>query len=1022
MQDHYRVIALYRILYVDDEISLLELGKLFLEASGDFTVVTALSAAEAIRLLEQEKFDAIVSDYQMPDMDGIQFLTEVRLRFGPVPFILFTGRGREEIVIQALNSGADFYLQKGGEPKAQYAELAHKVKAAALRKRAEDLLRMSEERYREFFTISRDSIFITTPDGRWIDFNDALMEMIGYTDRDEMSKLPVLSIYADPEDRPRFLALVERQGYVKEYPLRLKQRDGTVIDTLFTTVPVRNPDGSLKAFLGTIRDVTEMKRIAEDARRSHEELAASYEQITATEEELRQTLDNLTEQERIVRESEENYRTVFENTGTAMVVIEESRIISLANSEFTKLSGFSIDEVVGKKTWSEFVVKDDLDRMLAQHKLRRQNPEKALPHYEFRFITKSGDIRNIYLTISVIPGTKRSIASLLDITDRKRAEEILKDAQEYMEKLIQTANAMIVGIDSNGTITLFNKTAESITGYTSAELAGRNWFEVIVPLDRYPYVREEFNRLLSGGLPKHFENPILTKSGEERYIVWKNSEIRVKEQIVGTISYGIDITERKRAEEALAESRRELDAMAANIPGVVYRFCVRPDGSYGFDYISRRSRQILGLENDTATFFDRVTEGIVPENREKFLNSVQQAIRTKTPWMFETQYVKPSGQVIWVSAVSSPVMENEKLIFDGVIFDVTERKRTEQSLQDAALHWQSTFDSTLDAICLLDTDQRIITCNRTMQGILGAKNADALVGRHCWEAVHDTTGPIPGCPHHRMLESHKRETMELESGGRWFTVVADPIWDETGKLVGAVHSMRDITDQRRAEDALLRANRKLALLSSITRHDISNQLMTLDGFVELLHSKAPYPAFENYFTRIRNASSRISAMIRFTKEYAEIGVNAPVWQNCRVLIDTAAKEAPLGEIALKNEIPPGAEVFADPLIVKVCYNLIDNALRYGGKITTIRFFVLEHAGAHVVVCEDDGNGLPAEEKEKIFGRGYGKNTGLGLALSREILDITGITIKENGEPGRGARFEISVPEGMFRFLPTLNDV
>jgi signal transduction histidine kinase len=108
-------------------------------------------------------------------------------------------------------------------------------------------------------------------------------------------------------------------------------------------------------------------------------------------------------------------------------------------------------------------------------------------------------------------------------------------------------------------------------------------------------------------------------------------------------------------------------------------------------------------------------------------------------------------------------------------------------------------------------------------------------------------------------------------------------------------------------------------------------------------------------------------------------------------------------------------VYADPLIYKVIFNLIDNAVRYGKTITTIRFSVEERDGDHILVCEDDGVGIPADEKEKIFQRGFGKNTGLGLAISRQILDITGITLHETGEPGKGARFEIVVPRGKCRF-------
>jgi len=162
------------------------------------------------------------------------------------------------------------------------------------------------------------------------------------------------------------------------------------------------------------------------------------------------------------------------------------------------------------------------------------------------------------------------------------------------------------------------------------------------------------------------------------------------------------------------------------------------------------------------------------------------------------------------------------------------------------------------------------------------------------------------------------------------------------------------------------------------------------------------------------ASDSISAMIRFTREYESIGVNAPAWQEVSLLADSSSKDISFGQIRLINDIPHGIEVYADPLIGRVFFNLMDNAVRHGGKITTIRFSVEEQDDRHIVVCEDDGDGIVAEEKEQIFDRGFGKNTGIGLFLAREILSITGIGIHETGEPGKGARFGMTVPTGAWR--------
>jgi signal transduction histidine kinase len=249
---------------------------------------------------------------------------------------------------------------------------------------------------------------------------------------------------------------------------------------------------------------------------------------------------------------------------------------------------------------------------------------------------------------------------------------------------------------------------------------------------------------------------------------------------------------------------------------------------------------------------------------------------------------------------------------------------------------------------------------------------------------------------------------------KWVNEICHTDYDSQGQPLRSVGIVQDISGIKQAEEALIFASKKLNLLSSITRHDISNQLTVLQGYLALLKKKQPDTSFAEYFVKINAAAERISAMILFTREYENIGVNAPVWQDCDTLIETATKQAPLGMVTVIHEIPAGTKIFADPLIVKVFFNLMDNAVRHGGKITTIRFSSGELGGDHILLCEDDGEGVLPEEKEKIFLKGYGKNTGMGLFLSREILSITGITIRETGEPGKGACFEMTVPKGAWR--------
>jgi K+-sensing histidine kinase KdpD len=165
---------------------------------------------------------------------------------------------------------------------------------------------------------------------------------------------------------------------------------------------------------------------------------------------------------------------------------------------------------------------------------------------------------------------------------------------------------------------------------------------------------------------------------------------------------------------------------------------------------------------------------------------------------------------------------------------------------------------------------------------------------------------------------------------------------------------------------------------------------------------------------METSTTQIQKQITFTRNYQDVGVKAPVWQGIRACIERAAGSLSHEPITVSADIDDNLEVFADPLLEKVFYNLVDNAVRYGETIRKIRFFSVFRDSGLVLVCEDDGVGVPFGEKERIFEQCVGKNTGMGLFLSREILMITAITIQECGEPGFGARFEIVIPPGSWR--------
>jgi PAS domain S-box-containing protein len=227
------------LLLVDDEPLLLDIGKTYLERIPGISVTPAGSAASALTLLEGIAFDAIVSDYQMPEMDGIVFLKTVRARTRTLPFILFTGKGREDVVIEALNSGADYYLQKGGEPKSQYTELAHKIRRSVEQRRTEANLKRKHAVLQAILAASPLGIaYVRNRTFQWV--NDSLAGMLGYT-RHELKGKHLRELYENPETYEqigkRIQQNLKHEGKSRIIT-RFRHRNGFSLDTEIHIAPL----------------------------------------------------------------------------------------------------------------------------------------------------------------------------------------------------------------------------------------------------------------------------------------------------------------------------------------------------------------------------------------------------------------------------------------------------------------------------------------------------------------------------------------------------------------------------------------------------------------------------------------------------------------------------------------------------------------------------------------------------------------------------------------------------------------
>jgi PAS domain S-box-containing protein len=841
------------ILYLDDEPAILDIGKEYLESDGEMTVDITTSAEDALSRLSLVPYDAILSDYLMPDIDGIEFLKRVRNTHPKIPFIIFSGKASMDVVIDAINNGADFFLEKDlDNPVRRFFELCQLIRQGAARYHAEQRLLENEEIFRTVADNSSDWDYWISPTSTIIYMSSSCEQISGYT-REEFIKNPhFLSDIISPLDKQVWDTHISHKNTDDNtitIDIRIIHKDGTNRWISHACLPIYDENRVYRGRRVRNRDITEKILL-----------------------------------EQQLRESEESFRSIFDNQQPMLIVDATSHLISNVNDEAAHLIGLPKQDIIGK-ICHKFICPADIGKCpIGDLNQKVDHSERILLNHVQKQIPVIKTVKPV-----TIHGKEYLIESFVDITERKSRLEELQFTNTMLTTLNESSTSGILVIDQQGEINTYNQNLISILGIEEDIVKSGTEQEIHESLAARSTAPEEFLNFVARLADNQSETGQLDISLiSGKFLSLYSAPMIAKDNtLYGRVWYYRDITTHTLNQDAILHLSKENQIILDNVPAMIWY----KDTKNNFIRVNKKGAESFGMQ----------------------------------------------------------------------IADI-EGKSTYDLFPDYADHYFA-------------DDMEVITSKKPKYAII--------------------------------------EPMTMVNGEtRWVKTDKIPLFNDQGDVSGIIVFVIDITEQQKNEQALRTSNKKLHLLSDITRHDILNQIQVLLFYIDEIEHTSHDSQDQQKIDKINVAVRNIERQITFTRDYQDIGMSSPIWQDIKTTIIKALRSLQIEPIVANIDIGD-VQIFADPLLGKVFYNIIDNAKRYGETITQISFSAHMASNGLVISIEDDGVGIPVDKKKRIFNREYYHNTGFGLNLSREILEITGITIEEHGKPGKGAMFEILVPEGSY---------
>jgi PAS domain S-box-containing protein len=879
---------------------------------------------------------------------------------------------------------------------------------AVLRRRCEldiatqNLMR-SEKKYSTLVEQSNDGIIVIQ--GREIEFaNQQVLKMTGFSMEETIGK--TIADFVSFEYKglvaDRYTRRISGEDVPGRYEIKITGKDGSDIPVEINASAIEHE--GLPAVMAIIRDITERKKAEES-----------------------------------LKESEERFRNFAQSTHELIQSIDADGDIQFVNKAWHDILGYS-EEDLKEITLEDIIHPDSIEHCFSI--FHEVMSGKLVPYVEAKF--KARDGHTIYVEGSAAPrflGDKviATQGFYADVTERKKAEEALRQEKDYAQSIVNTAQTIILTLDAEGRIVNFNQYMEKISGYTAAEVKGKNWIDTFLPERTRQKTRELFSVAISDRNTMGNIDVIVTKSGQEKLIEWYDTTIKDNYgKITGLLAVGQDVTERMEAEERMQRSEEKYRTLFETMEqGLIFW-----DRNGKLISANRAAEHIFGLtleQMQGKTSVD-IKRDAIHEDGSLFPEDMH-------PSILALKTGKPVRDVVigifnprekeyrWVVSNAMPQFKEgakEPHQVYTTFTDITRIKHIEEALYQsekklrASLdNWETTFNSINDAICLLSLDGTIIRCNKAMNDIVGRGGKD-IVGENCHKLVHGTGGTVDKCPHLKMIQSGHREAFEVVVGDRWYHIVADPIFNGKGEVAGSVHIMENITERKKMEERLMMTDRLASIgeLSSGIAHELNNPLTGVLGMTQLLLARKDIADdVLNDLQMVNGEAQRAARVVKnllvFARKHPHEAQLSSITQAVEKVLELRAYEQKVNNIrVIKDFAPDLPQIVIDYFqIQQVFLNIIINAefaMTEAHKEGMLIIRANQVGDMVRMSFEDNGPGITKENLPHVFDpffttKEVGKGTGLGLSICHGIILQHGGNIYAESEFGKGATFVIELP-------------